>query len=434
MKMLGRISVLAFGFLASTAGATTYYVATGPTASDANDGLSAGRAFATPQHAADLVNAGDTVLLMSGAYTNASPDGNVIDIHRSGTPQAWIQFKAAPNQHPIIRSTGWAHILVHKGACYIRIEGLDIYGHADDITLAEAQKHEHEGGYAYTNSNGITVDGRQDGAHQPHHVEIVGNIIRKCPGGGVSICHADYLTITDNTVFDNSWWSLYDTSGISIWQAWNADNAPGYHNIVVRNQCFGNRNYIPDIGSKTITDGNGIILDDCKNTQGGSQQGGYSGRTLIANNLCYGNGGSGIHVFMSEHADVLNNTCVDNNRTPEIHDGQCFPNSGNDLVFLNNILVGPEAKPIDSNWNNGKITWDYNLFWGGKAVLTGPHDIRVDPMITVARVGDKLTFKEAARSPAVGAGTRVESISDDLLKHKRTGTRWDLGCLAGNRG
>lgn len=420
--------------LTTSTRASTYYVGTGPNASDQNAGTSVASPFATPQHAADIVNPGDTVLLLSGVYTNASPDGAVIDIVRSGNPNAWIQFKAAPKQHPILRSTGWAHISIHHGASYIRIEGLDIFGHADDISLADAQKHAHDGGFAYTNGNGISIDGRQDGPSKPKHVEIVGNVIRKCPGGGVGVCHADYLTVTDNIVFDNSWWSPYDTSGISIWQAWNADDATGYHNVVARNQCFGNRNYIPDIGSGHITDGNGIILDDCKNTQAGSTDGVYRNRTLIANNLCYGNGGSGIHAFMSEHVDILNNTCVDNNRTPEIHDGQLFPNSAGDASIENNILVGPPDKPINSNWNNGTVLWDYNIVWGGKAAIVGPHDLNVNPLIRVARVGDRLVFSMDAKSPAISAGVNSGAIRDDLLKHARPNTGApDVGCLETSR-
>jgi len=430
MRMSITLAAFMAGCMAATAGATTYYVGTGPMASDSNAGTSDKAPFASPQHAADIVNPGDTVLLLSGTYTNSIPDGSVIDIARTGTSNAWIHFMAAPQQHPILRSTGWAHIFIHKGASYIHIQGLDIYGHAEDISLAAAQKHAHDGGFAYTNSNGISIDGRQDGAEKPHHIEIVGNVIRKCPGGGVGVCHADYLTITDNIVFDNAWWSLYDTSGISIWQAWNADDAPGYHNVIARNQSFGNRNYIPDIGSGQITDGNGIILDDCKNTQAGSKEGIYRGRTLIANNLCNGNGGSGIHAFMSEHVDILNNTCVDNNRTPEIHDGQIFPNSANDAVIQNNILVGPIDKPINSNWNNGAVDWDYNIVWGGKAVIVGAHDLNVDPLVKVSRVGDRLVFSEDPKSPAIRAGKVTTAIHDDLLKRRRRqGNSNDIGCF-----
>lgn len=416
--------------LAQFAGATTYYVGPGPQASDSNPGTSPSAPFASPQHAADVVNPGDVVLLLSGTYTNSYPDGAVIDIVRSGAPDKWIQFKAAPNQHPILRSTGWAHISIHGGASYIHIEGLDIFGHADDIPLAEAQKHSHDGLNAYTNSNGIAVDGRKDGQHKPHHIEIVGNVIRKCPGGGIGSCQADYMIVTDNIVFDNAWWSPYDNSGISIYQAWNADDVPGYHNVVVRNKSFGNRNYMADIGSGMITDGNGIILDDCKNTQAGSKEGAYRGRTLIANNLCYGNGGSGIHAFMSEHVDVLNNTCIDNNRCPDIHDGQCFPNSANDAVFRNNILVGPSDKPINSNWNNGTITWDFNIVWGGKAAIVGAHDMNVDPKIRIVRDHDRLVFSMDSKSPAIGAGIVTPAVQDDLLKHRRPRSKpCDIGCL-----
>ena len=421
----------AIGLLPAITQATTYYVGTGPTANDQGNGTSAAKPFATPQHAADLVKPGDTVLLLSGTDTNSYPDGAVMDISRSGSSSDWSQFKAAPGQHPVLRSTGWAHVNIHGSASYIRIEGLEIYGHAADIPLAEAQKYARDGLHAYTNGNGISIDGRNGGPQQPHHIEIVGNVIHDCPGGGVGAIHSDYLTIRDNIVYDNAWWSPYDTSGISIYQAWNYDDAPGYHNLVLRNQCFGNRNYIPDIGSRQITDGNGIIFDDGKNKQADSKQGPYRNRTLIANNLCYQNGGSGIHAFLSEHIDVVNNTCIENNQCPDIDSGQCFPNSCDDVKFINNILVGVPNKRINSNWMNGAVMWEHNLVWAGlKGEIVGNHDVAADPLIQISRINDRLKFTQSSQSPAKNSGLSFPFLKDDLLaRPRRQGKTMDIGCL-----
>lgn len=408
--------------------ATTYYVGQSPAASDSNSGKSPDSPFRTPQRAADAAQPGDTIYIMDGVYTNSNPDGYVLNIANSGRSTAWIRFDATARAHPIFRSSGWAAIKVD--ASYIEIRGLDLQGTAKTVPLAEAQAHSMDGSDVRTNNNGISIDGRSDGNHKPHHIVIDECVISDFPGGGIAVCQADYITAENNLVFDNSWYSPYSTSGISLWQCWNYDDAPGYHNRIVRNECFGNANLVPNMFTKTFTDGNGIILDDSKNTQNGSTLGPYRGRTLIANNLCYENGGSGIHTYSSEHADIVNNTCIDNNRTPAIDEGQTFPNASDDVKFLNNILVGPKDKLIDSNWNDSDVTWDYNLLWGGEAKITGPHDITADPDITIERVGDRLVIHMDPHSPAVGSGDRDVPIRDDLFGHPRPrGKPIDRGCV-----
>lgn len=408
--------------------AASYYVSAGPSASDTNSGSSPDAPFRNPQHAADIAGPGDVVYFMDGTYANGTPDGVIMEIKRSGTPNSWIRFVAMPGAHPVFRSSGWAAVSIH--ASYIEIRGLDLEGMAETVPLSEAQANEKDGHIARTNGNGISIDGRSDGPNKPHHIVIDGDIVAHFPGGGIAVCQADYLTVADNIVYDNSWYSVYGTSGISLWQCWNYDHSPGYHNRIVRNECFGNANKIPTLAAGEIfTDGNGIILDDSKNTQG-STLGPYRGRTLIANNLCFENGGSGIHTYSSEHADVLNNTCIDNNQTPQINEGQAFPNASDDIKFVNNILVGPKDKLITSNWNNQNITWEYNILWGGEAKLTGPHDLRVDPEITVERVGDRLSIHIDPRSAAIGSGDPAVPVHDDLFHRPRPKSRgFDRGCL-----
>ena len=86
-----------------------------------------------------------------------------------------------------------------------------------------------------------------------------------------------------------------------------------------------------------ITDGNGIIIDDNQQTQ---QTSGvpYNGRTLVANNVVSGNGGSGAHAYSSKHVDLVANTAYQNDQTVTNHHGQMFSYSGADINFLNNIL------------------------------------------------------------------------------------------------
>ena len=77
------------------------------------------------------------------------------------------------------------------------------------------------------------------------------------------------------------------------------------------------RGFAGGIGNNRVTDGNGIIIDDNRHDQSETPQP-FSGRTLLVDNICYGNGGRGINVFSSDHVDVFNNTLFDNAQTTRI--------------------------------------------------------------------------------------------------------------------
>jgi parallel beta-helix repeat protein len=129
-----------------------------------------------------------------------------------------------------------------------------------------------------------------------------------------------------------------------------------------------------------MSDGNGIIIDDGKNTQNGSTLGAYKGRALVANNISFGNSGSGIHSYFSERVDIINNTAYMNNQTPELDYGEIFANASGDVTIMNNILVASPNKAANTNWNNTSITYDYNVIFGGSTIaVKGPHDVVLDP-------------------------------------------------------
>lgn len=87
--------------LCHSAGATTYYVDnTG--GSDANDGLSVGNAWENTQMACSTLVAGDTVLIRSGTYDEASPESTFFDrnygfwFENNGTAGNYIVAKGYP--------------------------------------------------------------------------------------------------------------------------------------------------------------------------------------------------------------------------------------------------------------------------------------------------------------------------------------------------
>ena len=104
----------------------------------------------------------------------------------------------------------------------------------------------------------------------PHHVLIRNNVVHDCGGGGISTQQSDHITIEDNIVYNNAWYSPYDCSGISIGWNSNFDNdTTHYKTIIRRNICYNNKNCVQAIQGRVPTDGEGIIIDIQDGTAGG---------------------------------------------------------------------------------------------------------------------------------------------------------------------
>ena len=283
--------------LAPTVPAATYYVS--GAGSDSNTGLSAAAAFRSIQTAANLTQPGDIVYVMNGVYSGCY-GCNLLDITRSGRAEAWVVYQAYPGHHPLIQAGGaWNAIDIHGGAAYIQISGFTIQGNLPNVTLAQCTAQSTAAAPdPNCNGNGITIDGRQDGANKPHHILIGKNEVYDCPGGGIGTAEADYVTVEDNFVHDNAWYSRYGNSGISLYESWNYDAGPQPHTIVRRNRVFGNQSLVPYMNTGKPTDGDGIIIDTSRNNQSGSDPiGAYSGGFLVENNLLVNNGGAGLYLL-----------------------------------------------------------------------------------------------------------------------------------------
>lgn len=413
MKSILKILLTVFALMIVTekTNASNYYV-NAATGNNSNNGLSIDKAFKTLQKAADKTVAGDTVFVMNGTYLkDYSYSSDVVVETSSGTAEKWIVWINYPGQKPTISFDCWRAVNIQGS--YIEINGLTVKGNNANITLDQALNQPKScanpaGSYdGRFNGNGISVDGR-NGARF-HHFKIKNCTVYDCGGAGITFIQSDYITVENNTVYNCSWYTLWSSSGISLWQNWNSDNETGLKNIIRNNICYGNRQYVPAIAFNCgFTDGNGIIIDDSENTQNGSSLGSYKGRTLIENNIVYKNGGSGIHTYKSKHVDIINNTAYLNNQSPELNGGEIFPNASDDIRIFNNILVASSNKRINSNYNNGKfIVYSNNLHFGGNATaITGTNLVKGDPKFVNAENND---FSLQQGSQAIDKG--LDSLS-----------------------
>jgi parallel beta-helix repeat protein len=406
------------------------------TGSDGNDGLSEAKPLLTMQNAADKSQPGDTILVMNGTYTNPDQNDNVVTLNRSGTANAWIALMAYPGQKPKIQSRNWQGISVQ--ASYILVEGFTVEGNRDQITLEYAMTEKNNNGNPLTSGNCMGVSEKYNTSILSHHVVIRGNTVSKCPGGGIYTIHADYVTIEDNTVWGNSYYSPYDTSGISMYQNWNSDTTTGYKMIVRRNVVYGNQNKIPFIASdpdpakRVITDGNGIIIDDSRNTQNNSSLGVYTGRTLVENNVVFENGARGLHVYESDHVDIVNNTSYHNSFQPETPEGEVSTITAGDVRVFNNILVPRSDRVSITRYSSDAAeqatqVFERNLVFGGLGFDADKTKnlIGIDPKFVNPTIKD---FRLQNDSPAIDAGSSSLNAKDDIEGNIRPlGAGIDLG-------
>ncbi len=409
-----------------------YYVS--PIGSDGNSGLNANAAFFTLQHAADKTAAGDTVFILPGTYVNSYPQSNILNIYNSGTASKKIVYKNYSANLPILKlsSNNWSGIDI-QGADYIVIDGINVIGNNDSITLAYAQSQKNNTSNPATSANGIGITREYNNEqNRPHHNTVRNCIISKCGGGGIYTYWADYTTIENNTVSECGWYSPYGNSGISMYQNWNSDSTTGIKNYITGNTCYRNENYVPFFVQGIITDGNGIIIDDGRNTQNNSPLGVYVGKTYIANNLVLNNGGRGIHVYSSDKVTIVNNTCYHNCQSPAIKDGDFTAYDSDAVSFINNIASSLANIPPLDNGTSTNLMADHNL-WdtnSGNAKPFGTNTVVGNANFILPSTNSVIAnLRLQSNSAAINKGTRnlAPLIDKDNLLRLSTDSV-DIGC------
>jgi len=379
---------------------------------DKNAGDSPDSAFRTIQKAANLAGPGDVISVMNGEYTNACASCSVVDMTRSGTADAWIVLRAYTDQRPVLKFNGWNGIQIKGGASYIEVSGLEIQGSRSEYTF-EYCRAERGNNNPLCNGNGISIDGRNDGDNKPHHIRISRNRIWQCAGAGINAIQADYVTIEDNVVHENAWYSRFANSGISVYQAWNSDDQPGPKIIIRRNRSFNNRSLVDWMATNKLSDGNGIIIDDLRNTQNKSTLGVYRGGVRVENNLSYNNGGAGINVYLSDQVDLINNTVYKNGQVVGYPD--IIVNDTSSVRVLNNIAYSRRAAQPIQVLKGVNVLVDYNLTFNGSETPVGPNDVVADPQFTAPSTEWGLAdFRPVEGSPAIGSGDGTVAPSEDL--------------------
>lgn len=365
------------------------------------------------------------MVLADGTYPEA------VAMTRSGSAGHYITIRAAnAGKAKLVVGTGKEYsALALLGVGWVRVEGLDVQASKD---------------------HGIQAD-------NSHHIQLVGNICHDCGGGGIAVNGGDYFLVESNTVFGNTRTNTYQTSGISIYQARAHDSAAGFHVYIRRNMVYAN------VQSSAITadhtEGNGIIIDDAHNTQGGSTAGNYTGSFLIENNLVANNGGAGILAYESDNVTVRHNTVVFNNTDPlnsGTWRGELCNSQGRNNRWYNNIATCDTAANtylnalvdgVTGGYQNTGVVWSGNLLFDTHAPARDPvlvagasnatltsqvladNLLRNNPkFVQTPQGGNANTFKVSATSQAVSGARKALASTVDYFNRNRDAAP-DIGAI-----
>lgn len=413
------IVFLSFLTYAGIVQAATYYVATN--GSDSNSG-SESSPFKNIQKAADIVKAGDTVIIRAGTHAPFKLR-NV-----NGTSSAPITFRGEAGA-VIDRNYGdggsWRGIEFWGGS-YITIDSLEL---TDSSNVAPTGCTGEDG--AGRNAIKLNRTAAADGGKHPHHITFTNLHIHRMRSTAI-LGSADYLRFINNHVHDNGardkGWAhtpeaygtylkgrylvisgnrIYNHSGngIRIGNDPSTSNSELIVDSVIENNVVYNNGGTwshphgaynsPEFFCEQVTGGDGIVLW-------------HGSGNIIRNNIIYGNVGYGIrtneNTTLSSTPNVIYNNTVYKNGSAGLYS---YPNES--TIFKNNI-----------SYLNAK---------GDLPQATHSNNLTTDPKFVNPAAGD---FGLQEGSPALDKGvTLAQVIGDFTGKARPEGEAYDIGAFEG---
>ena len=406
-----------------------------------------------------LVHPGDTIhLLPTATYLGLSishggTPGLPITITGDGVAPQMTKVATDPNS-PTTSSEYSKAIYVYNNAQYVNVNNLDAQGKATAVFIGKGSS----------------------------HIGIFNSVLHDSGQAGIQATGSDYITISGNTVYNTSWDTTGGSfgSGISILQSVDIDSNTTQPKIIISNNTVYHNYNLPRTPGESCSaagdkctayysnsDGNGIILDRNNGIASASASATttppYTGKILISGNIVFNNGGRGIHVYMSDHATVVNNTVYKNNQDPyeaSWQPGEIMAVKSSDDNFYNNIvypsamaagqsLGGHNGLSIEYCTGSAPINFDYNIFYndanqsaykmfmgsGASAnttpIVIGAHNYWANPFFIAPGIDPATAnFNLNLNSSAINAGfVPLATLTDSLGKLLATPQVVQIGAL-----
>lgn len=473
-------------------GQITYYVSQ-QSGSDLNNGTSANTPFKTVDYATDNLEKGDTLYFM-GTFTNDSFDedykyaNNINDPHiwtqentmrisgLDGTASQYITLKAYDG-NTVLKGDG-ANIFRMQHCSYIRIEGFEIYGQVDSIPLSTAlalqflYREENSTNSLYRVAPGTSEEDiehmtfvKLKNVSRPsytstrgmylsdvHHIDILNNTIHHMTGGGLRVSDCEYINIINNEVHNCARKSYAGTHALVVTKASSSDTNNGYKINILNNKVHHNYNEIFSWAPSktniepTIDEGKGISLQRNDNLEDRTWT---HGRFLVANNITYWNGYSGLHSNDGDRIDFINNISYLNSYTKTVtYNGTrgggnigISASGGKDIKMYNNISVidGNLEKSAIAAANITDLVVQNNLIHGTVGTIKEDPEVVavqrdsfiedpkfVNPPTTPTSTNNDFRLK--SDSPIINEGNISNATADDHLGQARDASP-DIGAI-----
>lgn len=421
-------------------GQTTYYVDQ-TNGDDSFNGTAPSTAFESVDFAAGLLMSGDTLSIIGEyknpsfdenfTYTTAHDPHvwhaeNTLRLNEvHGSAGNYITIRAY-DQNTLLKGDG-SNIFRVTNCSFLRIEDFRIIGQVESIPLSTANalqfvyidentvgdplaptaseiRYRDEDcvsnctpgavvdGEIYSNLSSLSVarpsyiDTRGMYLSNVHHIDILNNSISNMPGGGLRVSDCEDINIIGNEIFACSRKSYSGTHALVVTKATSTRTTDDYRISILRNLIHHNYNeqysWAPTktVITPHIDEGKGISLQRNQTTydSGGNINVNWEhGRILVANNICYLNGFSGVHSNDGNRIDFINNTCYFNSYTKSITEAVSSDNGGNigisaqdgsDIRILNNISIIDSMlskSAISSNLTAAEgLVVDNNIIYG----------------------------------------------------------------------
>jgi parallel beta-helix repeat protein len=307
---------------------TTYYVSN--SGNNSNNGLTPQTAFATLQYVADVISAGDSVLVLEGNYVG-------FDIRTNGTQNFPIVFK----------------------------------NYESNVVIDERNS---------TTPDGINIENAD-------WIIIDGFEVKDQPRAGIRIVLSDFVVIKNNYCHNNYRWGIFTgfTDDITIEHntcSYSEDEHGIYVSnssdrpIIRNNHSFNNNGCGIHMNGDISMGGDGIISNAIvegniihDNGYGGGSAINMDGvqDSKIFNNLIYNNHATGIAMYQIDGGDASKNNKVYNNTIIQPSDGRwniiAVDGSTGNTIY-NNILINHHgfrgSIAIDAASSTGFVS-DYNI-------------------------------------------------------------------------
>jgi len=291
---------------------------------------------------------GDIIYVRSGSYNNINygtgnkSNSSVVNINSNynGSINFPRIIRNFPGESPKINFDGSGAFIIgttNNPVNHLEIAGFEIQGPNQNISYNEAKEWRDSYSTNSTQSLKNYYHGRGIAIWGGTYINIHNNKVHDCPNSGIRANNSDYMRVSFNEVFNNTWWSFNAESAIVFAQSKSIDSDLKIKMRIENNLVYNNMNRLPFYSKNkpcntsnrygcadqdNIIDGSGSYIT--RNNDDGIEpreddenpNGQYVGRFYFANNINYGNGINGLVVHKTDNAVVTNNLAYINGAVP----------------------------------------------------------------------------------------------------------------------